>query len=475
MGNPIAKDVKNKLRPGQPKIIYMDAGCWQSHEKGMPVTTFCLIEHNAIALCSYISDGTYTELPNIPEIGYQFTTSNIQLFLLQMVQMRFNITLSDEDPITGFFIKKIIPFPEKSLLDSINELQILIPDLHLHYFKWTHLDNFITYYGNRYNSGRVHPVQLNGRASLENDFGNFLLIIKAFQDYYIHDTKVSLLGDAVELWETYHVLNHFKDKEELNKWYRNLDAMALNIYEDIKKHPNPKIRKLKEIIPKITSQKLSEIKLDAIIEKVVFDFYNSPKLRELLINEQDDSSFHVKRKARGLREEIFKKHYGPNGKNFIELLGQIHSNLKIWGNHDNYTEGLIECNYHWDFDYDVNEKYFEPTNSYENCISVFAHGHNMDTFNNDEACALGNIITLLLTFYESKGLGDATKEIEEVFRSESEVRNDYIRKISKICYGWDNYKKRTNKNKLFVLAHTHMPYLKNITNEYVNYLKNPSQ
>ena len=466
----IARSAPNKLVPNFHRVIYMDAGCWQSRENGMPHMTFGLMEHNAIALCAYFSPGKQISLPVIPKIKYDFYKSNICKFLSLMMRNRYNVTPSPRDPIYGFHILKIFPFPENSLLNDVEELRIFVPDLHLHFFKDTLLDNFITKYGNSWSGNRIVPVKLPKRISMETDFAEFLQTVSEYQKQINSKTRVHFLGDMFELWETEAVAKNFVSKGQTKKYYEGLDALVEWLWESVKNanSDTPGAYTLKKALKKIVNRKLTSLPLDPLIENQVAEFHRNPSTRNLLID-PGYSKDKIIEKARAMSHQILLKHHGADGSDFSALLDQISWKYYIHGNHDNYLFGIAEANNTFGFGgVEIKAHRFRADLTFDNAELMFNHGHNMDDYNNDDACAIGRLITCLLTFYELKSQGDVIKDLEAAFRSEKQVREDLVKKIARIGYTWEEDDMKSRKrNKIIVLAHTHLPAMEDITNEFL--------
>jgi len=467
----ITKTQQNKLSPNESRVIYMDAGVWGGPEKGMPRMTFGLMEHNAIALCTFFSYGQNVPLPQLPELGYNFHNSHMSTFLDIMMKKKYGIKPKPNDPLKGFHILKIFPFRKKELLDNTAELRIFVPDLHLHFFKDTYLDNFVTQYGNKYSSSGISPVRLNQRASMEDDFSIFLETIAEFQKSILPKTYIYFLGDMCEMWETESIIRYYQSDAHAKKYYELLDKLGKWVLEVLEKSPatqkDARFRTLRGYVRELTKTTLTSTRLDSETKKQLNAVYKSSNWQQFLF-EPDENKEVVRKKAKAIQKKILDKHRDRNGRNFTSLLDDINWKYYIGGNHDNYIKGVNEANNTFLFgSLELKPHLFRVQYSFENCALFYGHGHNMDYFNNDEACALGRIITCLLTFYELKRRGDLVRKFEGVFRSKKEVRLDYVKKISRICYLWEkNDRKYQNKNKVVILAHTHAPDLVDMSNEF---------
>lgn len=438
--------------------------------------TFGLMEHNGIALCTYFSNGTKKiKLPyDVPAIGYDFSKTQMFAFLNFMMNKKYkeyNIEyVGNRNPDMEYHVLQIFPFPPKSLLDNESELRILVPDLHLHFFKDTYLDNFITHYRNIADDYGIKSVKIGKRTSMEMDFGLFLETIADFQKSVLSNTYIHFLGDTCELWETESIMRYYRSDNEANKIYKMLDDLGLWVLDNLEKSPqagsDPKFRKLKDYVKQLTRTKLVDIHLDPKMKKQLDAIFASVDRKRFLFEGGEDSNT-VMTRAKGIRSEILNKHHGPNRKTFTALLDAISWKYWINGNHDNYLGGINDANNTFAFSPpELQASRFANQFTFQNCAFLYNHGHNMDFFNNDDACALGRIITCLLAFYELKGRGDLVKKFEGIFRSDQDVRLDYVKKIARLCYLWEQdtpaFKK---KNKVIVLAHTHIPDLKDMTGE----------
>ncbi len=465
------EEIVRKPAPGTPRVIYMDAGVWNGPEEGLPKMTFGLMEHNGIALCTYFCDGTRSDLPIDPDLGYDFYKTQMFAFLTLMMEKKYKVRfVGNRNPLMGCHVLRIFPFPAKSLLDNESELRILVPDLHLHFFKGTYLDNFVTYYRNACGTGRIVPVRLGRRTSMEADFGVFLETIAAFQKSVLKNTHVHFLGDTCELWETESVVRYYRSDEEAKKAYTGLDDLGRWVLDNLEKSPqaeaDARYRTLKGYVRQLTSTKLADTPLDPEAKKQLDAVYSGINRKKYLFDVGEDSAT-VTARAKQIRAEILNKHRGPRGQTFTELLDTITWKHWIDGNHDNYLSGINNANDTFAFSPpEIQVDRFRYQYTFERCAFLYNHGHNMDFFNNDDACALGRVITCLLTFYELKGRGDLVRKFEGIFRSDQDVRLDYVKKIARLCYLWEKETPAiAKKNKVIVLAHTHIPELKDMTNE----------
>jgi hypothetical protein len=466
----IVRTKDNRLKLGTPRTIYMDAGVWGGPEQGLPQMTFGLMEHNGIALCSYFSSGKNVTLPVLPDLGYDFHKTYMSTFLTLLMQKKYGVKLEQRDLRKGFHVLKIFPFAEKELLDETAELRILVPDLHLHFFKDTYLDNFITYYGNECTSNAIKVVKLGKRTSMETDFGIFLETIAEFQKSVLPQTRIHFLGDLCELWETESIVRYYVSADQEKKIYALLDDLGKWVRDTLEQSPaaekDPRFKKLKGYVKELTKTKLADTPLDPETKRQLESIYKKSNAQHFLF-EPDEDQETVKQRSLGIRSEIFKKHHGKSGKSFTDLWDEISWKIIVYGNHDNYLSGINEPNNTFAFSpLELQPYRFKNQYTFKNCAFLFSHGHNMDFFNNDEACALGRVITCLLVFYELKRRGDLVRKFEGLFRSDEEVRLDHIKKIARLCYLWEKKDREyTKKNKVIVLAHTHIPDLRDMSNE----------
>jgi hypothetical protein len=304
---------------------------------------------------------------------------------------------------------------------------------------------------------------------MEGDFGLFLNVIEQFQKSVLKNTHVDFLGDMYELWETVSVVGCFTDAEEVKRFYKALDDLAQWLYNELKQKQPTDVRgrQLKKYLEKLITDKMSASPIDAQVKKQVDQLYSNRSADNFLVTAQD-SKDKVEEKAKYMKRLILGKHHGRDGRSLEELFDAIHSKLFLYGNHDNYVVGLNECNSTFClWGWEVEPWRFSFNLGSTNSSWMLAHGHNLDKFNNDGAAGVGRMITGILVLYELKKRGDLIRDFEALFRSDAEVRLDHLKQIARLCYGHEKrFPAERRKHKLFVFAHTHQPYFKNMTNEY---------
>ncbi|HLP48266.1 MAG TPA: hypothetical protein VK469_20150 [Candidatus Kapabacteria bacterium] len=483
---------------GNKKLIYMDVGAWQSREKlnTNPTMTFGLIEHNAIALCTYFSDGTQGSIGNVEK----YDGSNICEFIKVLMEFKYNTAFfSNRYDEHRYHIKKILQFESLSLLKNPKMLIILIPDLHLHYFKDTFLDNFVTYRQNGEDGPEEKYIEnLGTRKSMENDFCKFLAAIDAFVkkskiDAFVKKsqikTYVAILGDMYELWETEACFKNFCDnKKNIESKYAQLRHTA-EIINNTFKSENFKelteryksLKAFKSVFSKYYPE-LKKVSFAEVNEHLKFQLKNScNKKHEFIMSEQEKMGETMK-KSEHIANAILERY--PNINFFFENPKQ----LKIadvtyfnCGNHDNYMCGI---NYEYmraifdqsnktrdSYEIEVSQNPFKiiinsgfvrynftrlkDENVSDKCTILMSHGHCFDLLNRDEKFLIGRFITNLLIFYESLKM-DFVKDFESAFKEMKEVRYDYkIMAKEALCQlpGPDN----KSNFKILVHAHTHVP------------------
>ncbi len=488
-----------------PRCIYMDVGHWGSLEKERPKMTFGLLQHNAIALCTYFSDGTWRKFPisgKVRNEKYDFRGSLIDEFLTIMMIKKYWPDFSPKSDIRnrGYHILKLIPFPETSLLDERNRLIILIPDLHLHYFKDTYLDNFVTYYENKWDPNKRIPklIQLNQRRSMETDFGFFLQSIIEFQRVggKSFTTEVIVLGDTYEMWETHFILLLYGillknyDKDVI---YRDLDQLKEMVLRSLLKlewlgilGTNDKaIAKLKVIL----LRKLGELPMDSEFAEQVRILQKNDEVVSSLYISRGDLEGDIYRKAAKLASEILKKHHDQDGESFEKLFEKIQQIRWFRGNHDNFLvlSDLSPLDLVWVCPIDIDVETWRvgsPERSRRADI-FYEHGHTFDRFNNDYWCGAGYWLTAVNALFEGKRRGDALKEFERLVTKGTDKNKrpcghhtSTIENACKVFKYWEEKEKketgyRPRKNKIMIHAHTHSPCMKDITSDYDGYKKEP--
>lgn len=468
----------------------MDVGVWETKEerkKPKPTMTFGLLEHNAIALCNYYADGNkHTSIPkNNPK--YNFKNSLINQFLEKMLLHKYgagNTAIYKVDT-KKYHILNIKTFPSNSLLDEKDSLIILIPDLHLHFFKDTYLDNFVTYHENVWGSGKPKSKPLGKRTSMEKYFGAFLKSIKDFQDIRNFKTHVLFLGDTFELWET-HILFFLYGilKRNRKKMYIALNKLITIIQKDYAGAMNEEQR---EVINKLSLANISEKPIDEkFVKQISALTRNNELIKKLYINPTDSETL-IKEKAENIKIEILKKYHDQNGVDYEKLLSEIKNETIYFypGNHDNFfsLKNLDPFN-RFPIEYSVDPSIIKPHGILAKHIAVsqqskifFAHGHNFDKYNNDYACGVGYLITMITTFFEGIMRGNLLKKYEKVFRANPDIRMNYLKEACRVFKYWEykvdkdndtklKSKKSILRSKIIIHAHTHEPVFKDITRDY---------
>jgi hypothetical protein len=445
----------------------MDAGSWHGPESGMPTTTFGLMTHDAIALCSWLSDGTRTEVPTAPELGFDYGGTHVAAFLSLVLEDRFGVAPKPGNRLHGYLIRKLIPLPPKSLLTATDELRIFVPDLHLHYFKGTVLDNFITWYGNRCDGVAIAPVRLERRTSLEHEYAAFVRCMTRFQKRHLKGTRVHFMGDMCEMWETEAIVRNFATPGKAAGYYEDLEDVAEWILDGLKDRApvDPAGRRTRDAIRLLTKNRLSSTAVDAAVVNEVKALHDLGEASRFTL-EPDDTPEAVREKGKHVRSRIMARHHAADGTDFAALHDELNGKFLTTGSHDNFLRPVLDGNFAFGFSKTVDPDRFRPTASNNACCWAAHHGHNMDAASNDESCGAGRLIANLLTFHEMNGRGDLVRKIEGIFRSDAEVRTTYVQDIAKVFCDWEKRESAASRNKLMVLAHTHSPWLGEITNEF---------
>ncbi len=466
------------------RAIYFDVGCWQTKkEREEPIMTFGLLEHNGIALCSFYSNGR--KRCRIPKkIGnrfYDFEGSLINDFLTIMMANKYGrafLPFRRDVSAKEYHVLKIIPFPPKSLLDDENQLIILIPDLHLHYFKGTYLDNFVSYYENRWNGNKPESSGPGSRRSMENDFGVFLQSIIKFREKSDVNSKVVFLGDTYEMWET-HVLFYLYGihNADRNALYKALQEVIVWMEEQFEGG-------IKEMLTKIRQLKISEVPIDEEFKKQILELQKDEELVKKLYISRDDSGEEINEKAKNLATAILSRYHDQNGERFEELIPKI--GYKWWfpGNHDNFL--AISSMEPLDL-VKIGQNKIDPSrvgtirDGAKRADIFYEHGHTFDPANSDLECGLGYWVTGISTFFEAKKRGDFFKKYEKEFRNSEEIRLIHKKNACKVFKYWEGrsfeaWKEKAEseqerwlpavRNNVMIHAHTHDPLLQDITNGY---------
>jgi hypothetical protein len=159
--------------------------------------------------------------------------------------------------------------------------------------------------------------------------------------------------------------------------------------------------------------------------------------------------------------------------------------LSTTGNHDNplYLDrwvdssmlipdkfninNIFECNcepylVHCDMKHSEKFRYRQLSRSDKSYIAL-CHGHYMDMVNNDAKCGLGYFLTAINVYFELKGFGYDLKELENLIIPETFSRSSYIEKAS---FHFNKFNDIGAPVNVFLMAHTHKPYIEEITGTY---------
>ncbi len=455
-----------------PKYIYMDVGCWQTLEENQePVMNFGLIDNNFIALCSFYSNGK-KKYTGLDKFGLWFRYSAINRFLYIMMKLKYERDTFPyfDSSLKAFHIEDIMIFPNGSLLEENfkkNTLYVIIPDLHLHFFKNTYLDNFITYRDNKW--GSIGPESKEcERRSMETDFGIFLESILESQKYF--DVKVLFMGDLYEMWETQIIIHLFCIlKIKLNEVYEGLKELIEIINNLLEEGPR------KDALNTLLLAKIDEVLIDPEFNEQLNHLQGEQDLMEKLYIKPKEKKEIILKKAKDLSNEILLKYHNESGVDFKKLFDQIKWVTFLHGNHDNYLYPYFpdQFNTIQILDGPLDQILVEPiTNGRKTAMLFYHHGHLFDKFNSDHACMLGILITAVLTLFEAKKRGDMLKKCEEAFRSSKEVRQEFIKKSCVNFIYWERKLTKElgryvlDKNKIFLHAHTHRSCLKDISDDF---------
>lgn len=453
------------------RVIYLDVGCWQSREGKDPTMTFALIEHNTIALCDYFSNGKkFDALPFINKFEYDFTRTLTFQFLAGLLMKKYGqyirifdgrvypdneeykgrkrLFIEPPDHPNFYHIKKLISFPPRSLLDDENKLLIFIPDLHLHYFKLSYLDKFITWYRNEwdyFSTGKPIKKPLNKRISMENDFSNLLEQIIEFQKDKSIKTHVYILGDLTEMWGTracieYFIYNDFdveikKLAEQIKDLYKSLEAPAAKNF-------------LKKLI------KIDERPTDPIIMQQTSSLLHDKKALDKIYIFDNESGESFRQKAKNLESCILKKYKNKDGTDFEQLFGDIEFKHRINGNHDNFLQ--IDKLQAFKESFNLDHSRFQSNLRERQTDYLILHGHNLDKYNSDNDWYTGYYIVGLLNLLDAKQCGDSLRDFESIVLGDP--HQNYMKLITQIF--------ASSKNMVIIHAHTHSPYLEEITGQY---------
>jgi hypothetical protein len=514
------------------KVIYMDVGSWQCREgdgtgskkKGLfkrsqpskdppkPYMTFGLIEHNAVALCNYFPMEEYLKTPKMTGIlasrQYNFDNTLIKKFLTQMMRDKYfgddpNMDLKSAEIKFGdhghsYHVRKLISFLPNELLDNPKKLIILIPDLHLHYFKDTYLDNFITFYKSSWVNGRPvsKKIIVNGkpkRTSMEKDFATFFESILAFSQKSGVNVEVRVLGDIYEMWESLAAFHFFRpDPDELKKRMKPVISLehsvkCLKIPAFVGKLWNKFWYELLDQVKELDPSTWDPVTLKGVpnnqkaeIHKTAIAISNADLAKIL---PQENSPIPLNDLARNLADAIALQ-YKTSGGTFKDLFQSIP--IEVYrSNHDDFltlkdVQPLVQ------YVCPLSKMAAAPIEidkrlSGKSANFMICHGHELDPFNCDEGCSFGFMITSILVLLEASARGDLFKHYEyllteghglgghNISPSEAEKRatmakrKKQIRRIARILQLRDGQLNLSSKHLIFVQAHTHVPYLRGIT------------
>ncbi len=527
MGSSGEKKVKKK-------VIYMDVGSWQcregeakdSGEKGSseesqqskvmpkPFMTFGLIEHNAVALCTYFPMEEYKITPRMERIlaerHYEFHGTLIERFLTRMMRDKYfggdqGMDLESAEREFGkngqsYHVRKLISFQPNELLDDPNKLVILIPDLHLHFFKGTYLDNFVTFYQSSWIEGKPVDEEID-RTSMERDFATFFKSIREFRDEMGEENiEVRLLGDVYEMWESLAAFHFFRpalDSPELQKKMEPVVCMerCARWLSKVAWFLQPINKFWYKLLTQIKDLNLSkwnpEVSRQMVPEEAAYKDWAEIHNRAVALCGEDllkilprqDLAIPLNDAARNLADAIAVQ-YKAGGQTFKDLFRSVP--IKTYrSNHDNFLvledlEPLVEfiC-----FLSKMTTAPLEIDKHLESRPSnfIFCHGHELDPFNSDKGCAFGLLITSILVLFEASERGDLFKHYQHLLtqggklgkrklsETEAEKRatmakqRKQVKMIARILQQRDAELNLRDKHLILVQAHTHVPYLREIT------------
>ncbi len=434
------------------RVLYIDAGGWYGGQKNLagkdldplfPTTTFVLIAHDSVALCSFnhIPGGwrwsgpslTPGEMTSVTRRGSGLWMENwIFKFLDTMMGTKLGKQLPQPDLIgLHQHILNFERFAPGTFFEATGpkKLVVLIPDLHLSYFKDSALDNFVTDYEEVRLRGRHRDeyafARLKKRRSLEIEFGQFLETISILSKANPKSIEVSFLGDVYELWETRAMARWFQNYKPDNE--QNLIALLRTVNDII----NPLVK----AVNPAAALDLNDYagRFSASLGHYQGILYNPDILNTALNPIQAD-----------VAQLIASSHKGENGKTFLDYFNEMFSNplpfgagsplgatWRIIGNHDNLLvndTSILGYNFiPKPFNVDEFGKYPERgadmqrngrtpflylERRFNRSLIWGLHGHELDNFNKNSSCGLGYYLTFLNALSEVKGLGDEIKAFE---------------------------------------------------------------
>lgn len=300
--------------------------------------------------------------------------------------------------------------------------------------------------------------------SMEGDFSNFLEYIAEFQKTPGISTLVWVLGDLTEMWEARASIENFIFRKPQDL-YKGLQQVIEWLRKSIKAE-----NEMERFLQDLYKLKIAELPCDSLFETQIASLANDKNELEKIYIADDESGESLKTKAKYIEEEILKKYTNASNKHFGDLLADIGWKIRIHGNHDNFSlisslEPVYNCLLSG---FSPPAAQF-PSNYGQNMTDyLIMHGHNIDQHNNDESCGTGYFIVKILNLFEAKKRGDLLKKFESAITGDAHL--NYIKRIAPILYEWDSGNNQENsKNKVVVQAHTHLPYLEDITNQYLIY------
>lgn len=517
------------------RLIYFDVGAWTGTETSPPTMTFGLIERRAIALCCYNLSSNYDRkiLPcdlkppkeNKQVVGslsgllnsqlkpstgsFQFAKSLINEFLTILIKNKYELSpeqvkvhSTPEEKINH--IINLIPVDEDLCLEG--ELFVLIPDLHIHYFKGSPLDNFITKYQDVLGKDDLPEQQkLTKAVSLEKDFGTFLATIREFQNQDpLQKKKLTpiFLGDTTEFWETKAMLKFYSNCNNVEE----IIEQDKKLLEILKEFPIKGLAIIKDIPPDFiffVSQILT--KLASEVEKYEKLWNNNgAKDGETPRNKFISAILNTDRKmdlkdVLSLSDKIL-ENYKYKDQDYLEILAEIFGHSYYYrsylfpyclylipGNHDFWprNHGLdifkmssFNSTYNL-FKLKRNHKNLKlfglikespiglQSFNLEGKAFFWIHHGNLDAFNFHYDCLMGYIITFLCAFFESYSLGDEFKMLESELIPDCTARKEAIdQMLSIVLANKDTVPAGQYPIKIMIVAHSHKPLLIDVTQIY---------
>jgi UDP-2,3-diacylglucosamine pyrophosphatase LpxH len=296
---------------------------------------------------------------------------------------------------------------------------------------------------------------------MENDFSTLLEQIIEFQKSKSVKTHVYFLGDLTEMWGTRDCIECFLYKD-FDGEIKKLNVLIKELYKIV---GGP----AKSLLKKLIDLRIEKLPTDPTIIKQTSSLLNDKKNLDKIYIFDNESGDNLSQKAKYLEGEILKKYKNGHGDDFKQLFENIKFKYRINGNHDNFLQIDSLAAHPFIF----NPSLFSINRREKQTDYLIMHGHNLDEYNNDSNWSIGYSVVSILNLLDAKQgndgkpamAGDLLRDFESNFLGDP--HKIYMPMIALILSKWEERKTNASmKNMIIIHAHTHLPYLEDISDQY---------